>query len=124
MKDRPAFFSGFLENFYNADKRKGTWVSELQIQASWNVAVSSSAIASVACVGTWGTDFRADLAKITCPTLVIHGDADRIVPLPVAGQRTHETIKDSKLVVVEGGPHGVITTHTAVVNPALLDFLK
>ncbi len=123
-KDRPAFFSSFFENFYNVDVLKGTRISEPQVQASWNVAVASSAIASVACVDTWGTDFRADLAKITCPTLVIHGDADRIVPLPAAGQRTHETIKDSKLVVVEGGPHGIVVTHPDVVNPALLDFLK
>ncbi len=123
-KDRPAFFSGFFENFYNADALKGTRISEPQIQASWNVAMESSAIASVACVGTWGTDFRADLAKITCPTLIIHGDADRIVPLPAAGKRTHETIKNSKMAVVEGGPHGIITTHPDVVNPALLEFLK
>ncbi len=124
-KDRPAFFSGFLENFYNADVLKGTRISEPQIQASWNVAIESSAIASVACVATWGTDFRADLAKIACPTLVIHGDADRVVPLPAAGQRTHETIQGSKMVVVvEGGPHGIIATHPDVVNPALLDFLK
>ncbi len=123
-KDRPAFFLGFFENFYNADALKGTRISEPQIQASWNVAMESSAIASVACVGTWGTDFRADLAKITCPTLIIHGDADRIVPLPAAGKRTHETIKNSKMAVVEGGPHGIITTHPDVVNPALLEFLK
>lgn len=123
-KDRPAFFSGFFENFYNADVLKGTRISDQQIQASWNVAVESSAIASVASVGTWGTDFRADLAKITCPVLVIHGDADRVVPLPAAGQRTHEAIQGSKMVVVEGGPHGIITTHPDVVNPALLDFLK
>lgn len=124
MKDRPAFFSSFFENFYNADVLKGTRISDQQIQASWNVAIESSAIASVACVPTWGTDFRADLAKIACPTLVIHGDGDRIVPLPAAGRRTHETIQNSKLVVVEGGPHGIITTHPDVVNPALLDFLK
>lgn len=123
-KDRPAFFSSFFENFYNVDVLKGTRISDPQIQASWNVAIESSAIASVACVDTWGTDFRADLAKITCPTLMIHGDADRIVPLPAAGQRTHETIPSSKLVVVEGGPHGILLTHPDIVNPALLHFLK
>ena len=123
-KDRPAFFSEFFQNFYNADVLKGTRISEPQIQASWNVAIESSAIASVACVPAWSTDFRADLAKIACPTLVIHGDADRVVPLPAAGQRTHETIQGSKMVVVAGGPHGIITTHPDVVNPALLDFLK
>ncbi len=124
MKDRPAFLSSFLDTFYNADKLKGTRVSEQQIQASWNVAIEASAIASVACVGTWGTDFRADLAKITIPTLIIHGDDDRIVPLPAAGQRTHEAIPGSQLVVVEGGPHAVLVTYPEVVNPALLDFLK
>ncbi len=123
-KDRPAFLQSFLENFYNADTLKGTRISDAQIQASWNVAVQASPIASLACVGTWGTDFRADLAKITTPTLVIHGDDDRIVPLAASGRRTHEAIKDSKLVVIEGAPHGLLVTHAAEVSAALLDFLK
>ena len=57
------------------------------------------------------------------PALVIHGDADRIVPIEASGQRSHELVKDSRLVVVEGGPHGLIWTHGEIVNRELVDFL-
>ena len=69
------------------------------------------------------TDFRNDLAKINVPTLVIHGDADRILPMSATGKRTHELVKGSQLVVVEGGPHGLTWTHAEKVNHELLNFL-
>ena len=78
--DRYAFFSEFFKNFYNTDVFLGTRVSEQTIQASWNIAAGASPTASFACVGTWHEDFRQNVAKIDIPTLVIHGDADRIVP--------------------------------------------
>ena len=79
--DRYAFFTSFFQNFYNADLFLGKHVSEQGIQASWNVAAGASATASLACVPTWHEDFRKDLALIDVPTLVIHGDADRILPI-------------------------------------------
>ncbi len=124
VADRPAFLKAFFQNFYNADLLLGTRISEAAIQADWNVAVSASPTAIRECIGTWGTDFRADLAKIDIPTLVIHGDADRTVPLAISGQRTHEAIRGSHLVVIAGGPHGVLSTHPDEVKKALLDFLK
>ena len=78
--DRYAFFAEFFKNFYNTETNLGKRVSEQAVQASWNVAASSSATASLACVPTWHEDFRKDLAQIDVPTLVIHGDSDRIVP--------------------------------------------
>ena len=77
--DRYAFFSGFFQNFYNTDQFLGKRVSEQAIQASWNVAAGASATASLACVAAWHEDFREDLARIDVPTLVIQGDADRIL---------------------------------------------
>lgn len=124
VSDRFAFLSGFFANFYNVDVLGGTRISEQAVQASWNIAASASPTATLACVDTWGTDFRSDLTRITIPTLIIHGDADRIVPLPASGLRTHKSIKDSKLVVVEGGPHCITWTHAEQVNTALVDFLK
>jgi non-heme chloroperoxidase len=124
VADRPAFLNSFFHNFYNADVLMGTRISEAVIQADWNIAVAASPIAIRDCIGTWGTDFRADLAGITVPTLVIHGDADRTVPLALSGQRTHESVQGSRLVVIEGGPHGILWTHAEQVNIALLDFLK
>jgi len=122
--DRPAFLKAFFQNFYNADVLLGTRISEATMQADWNVAVAASPTAIRECIGTWGTDFRADLARIDVPTLVIHGDADRTVPLPISGQRTHEAIPNSVIRVVEDGPHGILATHAEEVNTALLEFLK
>jgi non-heme chloroperoxidase len=82
-----------------------------------------SAIAGVACIPTWETDFRADLAKIEVPMLVIQGDADRILPYEKTGKRLPGLIKDMELVTVEGGPHAIAWTHASQVNDALLGFL-
>ena len=79
--DTPAWMKGFLDNFYNRDTLGGTLVSDQAFQASWNLAVTASATAAVACIGTWTTDFRDDLPKIDVPVLVIHGDADQVLPL-------------------------------------------
>ena len=93
------------------------------MQANWNLAASSSATASLACVATWHEDFRKDLARIDVPTLVIHGDADRILPITAAGLRTAKLIKGARLLVVKDGPHCVTWTHAEEVNAELLNFL-
>ncbi len=90
--DRYAFFTGFFQNFYNTDLLLGKRVSEQAVQASWNIAAGASATASLACVPTWHEDFREDLARMDVPTLVIHGDADRILPITAAGLRTAKLI--------------------------------
>jgi non-heme chloroperoxidase len=122
--DTPAWMKGFLDNFYNVDTLRGTLVSDQAWQASWNLAVTASATAAVACIGTWATDFRADLPEIDVPILVIHGDADQVLPLDKTGQRLPALIKDIQLTVVEGGPHAIPWTHAAQVNTALLDFIR
>src|SRR5256885_3792699 len=99
--DRYAFFTEFFKNFYNTDVLLGKRISEQAVQASWNVAVGASATASLACVPTWHEDFRNDLAGIDVPTLVIHGDADRIVPLAASGQRTAKLLKGALLVAIK-----------------------
>lgn len=121
--DRYAFFAEFFKNFYNTDLFLGKRVSEQVVQASWNLAAGASATASLACVPTWLEDFRDDVARIDVPTLVIHGDDDRIVPLAASGKRTAELIKGARLVVIEGGPHCITWTHAEEVNAALLEFL-
>ena len=122
--DAPAWMKGFLDNFYNIDTLRGTLVSDQAYQASWNLAVTASATAAVACIGTWATDFRADLPGIDVPVLVIQGDADQVLPLGKTGQKLPALLKDARLVVVEGGPHAIPWTHAAQVNTALLDFLR
>jgi non-heme chloroperoxidase len=122
--DAPAWMKGFLDTFYNIDTLRGTLVSDQAWQASWNLAVTASATAAVACIATWTTDFRDDLPKIDVPMLVIHGDADQVLPLDKTASRLPGLIKDMRLVVVEGGPHAIPWTHAAQVNTALLDFLR
>ena len=122
--DIPAWMKGFLDTFYNIDTLRGTLVSDQAWQASWNLAVTASATAAVACIATWTTDFRADLPEIDVPVLVIHGDADQVLPLDKTSKRLPGLIKDVQLTVVEGGPHAIPWTHAAQVNTALLDFIR
>jgi len=121
--DRYAFFTEFFKNFYNTDVLMGKLVSEEAVRASWNVAAGCSATASLACVSTWYTDFRKDVARIDVPTLVMHGDADRILPIATSGSRTAKLIKGAHMVVVPGGPHCITWTHSEIVNRELLAFL-
>ncbi len=123
VADRPAFLSGFLSNFYNVDLLGGDLVSDEVVRLSWNIAAAASPKGTLDCVPAWLTDFRNDLRSIDVPVLVIHGDADRIVPFPASGKRTPELMKESRLVVVEGGPHGITWTHAGMVNRELLDFI-
>jgi non-heme chloroperoxidase len=121
--DVPAWMKGFLDNCYNMDTYGGTLVSDQAFQVSWNLATGASAVAAVACIPTWVTDFRADLPKIDVPMLVIHGDADRTLPYPNTAKRLPDLIDDLELVVIEGGPHAIAWTHADQVNDALLQFI-
>jgi non-heme chloroperoxidase len=121
--DRYAFFEEFFKNFYNTDLLMGKRISEQTVQASWNVAAGSSATATLACVPAWYEDFRKDLSKVEAPTLVIHGDSDRIVPIDASGSRTAKLIKGSRLYVVKDGPHCILWTHADEVNRELVNFL-
>ena len=122
--DRLAYQSKFLADFYNLDNYLGSRVSEEVVRDSWNIAAAASPTGTAACVPTWYTDFRADLPRIDVPTLVMHGDADRVLPITATGAKTHEGIKNSQFVTVAGAPHGLLWTHAEEVNAALLDFIK
>ena len=124
VADRYAFFTEFLKNFYNTDLLLGKRVSEQAVQASWNVSAGASATACLACVSTWHEDFRNDLTRVDVPTLVIQGDADRILPITASGLRTAKLIKGARLLVVKDGPHCITWTHAEQVNGELLEFLR
>jgi non-heme chloroperoxidase len=123
VADRPAFLSAFFANFYNVDVLGGKNISDQAVQLSWNIAAGASPKGTLDCVSAWLTDFRNDLQSINVPTLVIHGDSDRILPISATGRRTPEFVKGSKLVVIEGGPHGLTWTHADKINRELVDFL-
>ncbi len=123
--DRLAFLSGFFSNFYNVDILKGKKVSDEVVRLSWNIGAGASPIGTLDCVSAfWLTDFREDLKRIDVPVLVVHGDADRILPIDATGRRLHEAIKGSRYVEIKDGPHGIIWTHAEEVNRSLLAFLS
>lgn len=122
-KDRDAFFDGFTRTFFSANGELK--VSETQRQAAIALCHQSDQAAALGCMEAFSTtDFRDDLAKVTVPTLVLHGDADATVPFEGSGQRTHAAIAGSELVVLEDAPHGCNTSHVDAFNRALLDFLR
>jgi non-heme chloroperoxidase len=123
VKDRPSYFKDFLDNFYNVDILGGTRISEQAWQNSFIVALGASPYAAHTCVDTWLTDFRADLPNIDVPTLLIHGNADRILPYAATAARLPGLIEDLTVVTVDGGPHNVAWTHPDEVNDALLAFI-
>jgi non-heme chloroperoxidase len=121
--DRPSWLKAFLDVFYNMDVNGGSLVTEEAFRASWNIAVAGSPVAAVACISTWLTDFRSDMACMDVPTLIVQGDQDRVLPFEKTGARLPALVKDAKLVVIEGGPHAIAWTHSDQVNTALLQFI-
>ena len=122
--DRAAYFTEWNKNFFNLDQTLGSRISAEDVQDAWNTAVSASPAGTIACVATWHTDFRADLPKIDIPVLVLHGTEDRILPIEACGPRTHELIRGSEYVPIQGAPHGLCWTHADEVNAELLRFFK
>ncbi|MGW6742660.1 alpha/beta fold hydrolase [Streptomyces sp. NPDC055025] len=122
--DRPAYMKVFVNNLYNVDHYRGSRISDEAWTFSFNTALAVSAHAAYACVDTWLTDFRADLPNIDVPVLLMHGTDDRVLPYVNTAKRLPGLIKDLTFVTVDGGPHNIAWTHSEIVNPALMDFLK
>lgn len=122
--DRPSFLMEFLRNFYNFDVTGGKLVSERVLEDNWQVAVQASPVGTLACVDCWIEDFRKDMPKISIPTLILHGDADRILPPDATARRQATEIVGTRYVELPGGPHGVLWTHAEQINAELLRFLK
>ncbi len=123
ITDRYAWFDGFFANFYNTDETLGTRISDAAVRASWNVAASASWFASSAVVPTWHTDFRVDVEAIDVPALIVHGTADRILPIDSTGRPFAKMLPEAEYLEIEGAPHGLLWTHGDEVNAALLEFL-
>lgn len=120
---RAAYFDEFTRNFFSANGE--LLVSEAQRGEAIAMCMASAQHAALACMDSFATtDFRDDLKKVTVPTLVIHGDADAIVPIEGSGLRTHRAVPHSQLVTVPGAPHGLNVSHAHAFNDALLAFLQ
>ncbi|KQO01623.1 bromoperoxidase [Arthrobacter sp. Leaf234] len=123
IEDRYAWFTNFYADFFNTDTFLGNRLSEEALRNAWNVASGSSWYASFAVVDSWLTDFRADIEKITVPTLIAHGTDDRILPIDATGREFTKRLPAAEYVEIEGAPHGMLWTHGAEINGILLPFL-
>ncbi len=124
--DRYAWYQQFFSNFYNLDENLGHRISQEAVTASWNVAVSSAPVAAYAVVPAWLEDFRADVEAVRAaglPALILHGTADRILPVDATARRFRQALPDAQYVEVDGAPHGLLRTHADEVNTALRAFL-
>ena len=120
--DREKFYDDFTTQFFSANGV--LTVSEDDRQMAIALAMQASQAAALEAMGAFGsTDFRYDLPAITVPSLIIHGDADAIVPFEGSGARTHAALVGSELHVVAGGPHGVNVSHAEEWNRVVLEFL-
>jgi non-heme chloroperoxidase len=122
--DRPATLMEFLKNFYSVGGADGERVSERVVQANWTVAIGASPIGTLACVDAWIEDFRKDIARNDIPTMIIHGDDDRILPAEVTSRRQAKLIKSAKVIEIKGGSHGIPWTHAEEINDELVKFLS
>jgi non-heme chloroperoxidase len=121
--DRFAWYDSFFENFYNLDENLGTRISEAALRGSWASAAQMSWYAASACVDTWLTDYRDDIERIDVPAMILHGNADRILPIDATAREFAKRLPDAQYVEIEGAPHGLLWTHADEVNAALLAFL-
>ncbi|MVA56795.1 alpha/beta fold hydrolase [Agrobacterium vitis] len=122
-KDRFAFLQSFAKTFYGVGLVTSP-VSQGILDWSFILGVMASPKATIDCVDAFGkTDFRPDLAAFTIPTLVIHGTADKTVPIDPAGRAAAKGIAGAKLIEYEGEPHGLFATAPDRLNRDLIEFL-
>lgn len=122
--DRPDFLANFSKGFFGVGLFSSP-VSGALIDWTGRLAMRASPRATTACVTAFGeTDFRPDMAHVTVPTLVIHGDADQTVPIDVTGRASAAAIPGAVLEIYEGAPHAIPFTHGERLTGDLLDFLR
>lgn len=122
--ERVTFLEGFHKDFYNVGVLSKS-VSQKQLDYDWSIASQASPIATIKCAESWAnTDFREELKNVTVPTLIVHGDADKIVPIKTAGEQAAKGIANNEYYIVSDGPHGLNVTHADELNRVLVNFLK
>ena len=121
--DRPHFLARFGKSFFGAGLLSSPVSAEL-LDWCGDMALQGSPLATLDCVRSFSeTDFRADLAAVQVPTLVIHGTADATVPTEVSGRRTATSIAGARLIEYEGAPHGLFYTEKDRLNADLAAFI-
>lgn len=124
VKDRPDFLTAFGKKFYNVGLLKHP-VSQATLDWALHLALQASPKATLDCAIAFSqTDFRSDLKSVSVPALVIHGEADQIVPLKVSAPRTVELLKTAQYKTYPDAPHGLFVTHKEQLNQDLVAFIN
>jgi non-heme chloroperoxidase len=123
LKDRPGFFRTFLEQFFGVGFISSP-VSDETVDWAWRLAMQGGLKPILACAQSFGhTDFRGDLPAFRVPTLIVHGTADKTVPIDPTGRAAARGIAQSQLVEYDGAPHGLTVTESDRFTNDLLTFL-
>lgn len=118
------FFTGFFQDFYG-DGWVTQKVSDEEKRWAWNTAMQASQYAALQSANAFATtDFRPDLPSLTVPTLVIHGTADRTVPIDATARQVAERVPTAELIEYAGEPHGLFATQTARLAEDIIGFLN
>ncbi len=121
--DRPAFMENFAKIFFGVATAKPP-ISDAFLANNLARVMEASPIATLECVHAFAsTDFREDVVKINVPTLVIHGDGDKIVPIKATGERSAELIKDASFIIYPDAAHGLWYTEKEQLNKDILAFI-
>jgi non-heme chloroperoxidase len=124
LADRAQFWKDLSLPFYGYNK-PGAKISEGVRESFWLQGMMAGLPASYFCIKAFSeTDLTEDLKKIEVPTLILHGDADQIVPIADSALLSAKIIQNATLKVYEGAPHGMCTTLKDRVNADLLAFIK
>lgn len=123
IDDRPSFLEMFNKDFYGAGLLTQP-VTDAYLNSSLNKAMDASPIATIECAKSFSsTDFRQDITKLNVPTLIIHGDKDKTVPIKATGEQSAKQINGAVFKVYEGAPHGLWFTDKEKLNQDLIDFI-
>jgi non-heme chloroperoxidase len=124
LADRSQFFKALTIPFYGADRPEAK-VSQGLRDSFWLQGMQAGHKAVFDCIKQFSeTDFTDDLKKIDVPTLIIHGDDDQIVPIGASARPSSKLIKNARLEIYKGAPHGLCSTLKERVNADLLAFLR
>lgn len=122
--DRPAFLDDFGKMFFGISLLNKPLSTPL-LNHFWELTTKATQQSTLECAKSFATtDFRNDITRITVPTLIIHGDSDKIVPYEASSKRTAEMLPAAELVVYQDGPHGLFYTHRELLNKDLLTFFS
>ncbi len=122
--DRPNFLAGFGKMFYGVGVFSKP-VSDEILQHDLNLAMQASGYSTIKSMNAWSTtDFRADLANVKVPTLIIHGKEDQTVPIDASSEETAKRIPHAQYIVYDDAPHGLYYTHKHKFNEDIIEFVN